>query len=328
MRVLVTGPDGLLGSNLVRRLLEKDYEVRALVFPGSRSRTLDGLKIEKVDGNITDSDSIRRAVAGCEGVFHVAASTAMWPPRDPKITAINVNGTRNVMEAAEAAGVRRVVHCGSASSFGYGTKENPGTEKAPFRYAGLGLAYFDSKLAAQELVLDMVRSGRIEAVVVNPTFMFGPHDSGPSSGEVIIQYVKMNIPAYSPGGRNFAHARDVADGLISAFEKGAPGECYILGNRNMNMKELLGLVAEIAGIRKPVVEIPALVIRLAGKAGSALGEALKKKPGISYEVAVLSCIGCYYSPAKAVRELDLPQTPVETAVEDEYRWLRDNGYMK
>jgi len=328
MKILVTGADGLLGSNLVRRLLERDHEVRVFIYPGSTSRTLDGLDVEKITGDITDARAVEAAADGCESVFHVAASTAMWPPRDPKITAINVKGTRNVLDAVERAGVRRLVHVGSASSFGYGAMDDPGTEESPYRYAGLGLAYFDSKLRAQKMVLERARSGRVDAVVVNPTFMFGEHDSGPSSGEIIVGCAGGKVPFYSPGGRNFVHVLDVADGMISALERGRTGECYIMGNRNMSMKELFELVADVAGVKPPRGEAPKPLIMLGGLAGSVFGAVSGKKPPITLEIAKVSLLGCYYSPAKAVAELGMPQTPVERAVEDSYRWLLDNGFIK
>ena len=328
MKVLVTGADGLLGSNLVRELLSLNYEVRVFLHPASKSKTLDGLPIERVKGDLTSVADVEAAVNGCECVFHVAASTAMWPPRDPKITAVNVGGTTNVMDAMERCGVRRLVHVGSASSIGYGTMEAPGNEETPYKYANFGLAYFDSKLKAQKLVMQRVRDGRLDAVVVNPTFMFGPYDSGPSSGKMIVKFAAMKPPFYPPGGRCFVHAADVAKGMVSALEKGRAGECYILGNRNMTMKEIFGVIAKVVGGRAPEIGIPEPLMLAAGAAGTLFGEITKRAPEVNFEMARSSCVGAYYTAAKAVRELSLPQTPVETAVEDSWRWLVDNGYTK
>ncbi len=327
MKAFVTGPDGLLGSNLVGRLLERGIEVRALVFEGSASTTLDGLDIEKVHGNILDAASVAEAIAGCDAAFHVAASTAMWPPRAKIITKINVEGTRNVLAAARNAGIKKLVHVGSASSFGYGTKENPGTEETPYKYTDVGLAYYDSKLEAQRIVLRSAEAGEIDAVVVNPTFMFGPSDFTPSSGRMILKAVKLQPPAYPSGGRNFVHVRDVADAMINALDKGRTGECYILGNKNLSMKEIFEIISDIAGTRPPKVKIPDDIMMLAGTIGSLAGLVTRKDPGLSIELGRCSSIGSYYSAAKAVRELDMPRTPVETAIEDSYRWLKDNGYL-
>ena len=328
MKATVTGADGLLGSNLVRELLDRGFEVSALIHPSSKSKTLDGLPITRLAGDILDKQAVEDAVRGSEALFHVAASTAMWPPRNPAITAINVEGTRNVADAAEKLGVRMMVHVGSASSFGYGTKEKPGNEESSYKYKGFGLAYFDSKLEAMELVLGRVREGRLNAVVTAPTFMLGPHDSGPSSGRLIARFVEIKPPFYPPGGRNFAHVRDVAAGMVSALDKGKPGECYILGNSNMDMQEFFTIVARVAGIRAPKRRIPRQVTMLAGRVGTAYGELTGKPPELTIEMARSSCIGSYYSADKAVRELGLPRTPIETAIEESYRWLKDNGYIK
>lgn len=328
MKTMVTGADGLLGSNLVRALLEDDFEVRAMIHPTSKSKTLDGLPIERHFGNILEKHSVEEAARDCDVIFHVAASTAMWPARDPKITAVNVEGTRNVIEAAIQAGVKKLVHCGTASSFGYGTKENPGTEQSPYKYAGFGLAYFDSKLEAQQMVLRYAQEKRIDAVVVNPTFMIGAHDSGPSSGKMIAKFAEMKLPFYPSGGRNFVHVRDAAAGMISAYKKGKCGECYLLGNKNMDMKEFFTEVARVGGFKPPKFEISKEVLLIAGRAGSLYGKITGKTPELTLEMARSSCIGSYYSAEKAVKELGLPQTPMETAIEDAYKWLKDNGNIR
>ncbi|HOX28123.1 MAG TPA: NAD-dependent epimerase/dehydratase family protein [bacterium] len=325
MKAFVTGADGLLGGNLVRMLLDRGLEVTAFVHPASRSRTLDELDINRAKGDILDEKSVENAMSGNDFVFHVAASTALWPPRDKKITAINVEGTRNVVKAVERNSVKKLIHVGSASSFGYGTKERPGNEETPYAYRGFGLAYFDSKLEAQSHVLKCVRENGLNAVVVAPTFMIGPYDSGPSSGKMIAKYAEMKLPFYPSGGRNFVHVRDAAAGMISAVENGKAGECYILGNRNMDMKEFFTEVARVAGFKPPIFQIPREIMLVSGLAGSIFGAATGKQPEITLEMARSSSIGCYYSAAKAVCELNMPQTPVEIAVEDAYKWLKDNG---
>ncbi len=327
MKVLVTGADGLLGSNLVRRLLKKDYSVRALIHPSSNSATLEGLRIEKFKGDILDISSLKKAIRGCKAVFHVAASTAMWPPLAPLITSINVKGTSNILKVSREEDVERFVHTGSASSFGYGTIDNPGTEETPYGYSNLRLAYFESKLEAQNMVLRHVKAGEIDAVIVNPTFMIGPYDSLPSSGKVIVKYLQLNKPIYPPGGRCFIHAGDAAEGMINALDKGRSGECYILGNSNMAMRELLTIIAEVAGAVPPKYKIPDKAMIAAGRLSSALAAMTNRKPELTYEIAKVSCVGSYYSAAKAVRELNLPQTPVEEAVYEAFCWLKDNGKL-
>lgn len=327
MKALVTGPDGLLGSNLVRCLLERDCEVRALTHPSSRSTTLDGLNVEKITGDILDRDCMADTAKGCDVVFHCAASTATWPPRAPNITRINVDGTENVMQAAINAGARRLIHVSSASAIGFGTRRKPGTEKTPYKYKRYRMAYMDSKLEGQKRVARRARRGDIDAVIVNPTFMFGPYDSGPSSGQMITRMSSMNIPFYPPGGKNVVHVRDVAEAMCNAVESGRTGECYILGNRNLSLKQLFELFERTIGIKAPRLPVPGPVLLGAGVAGSIVSEITGRPVDITLGIAKGACTGAYYNPAKARRELGLKQTPVETAVEDAYRWLKDNGYM-
>lgn len=326
MKALVTGPDGLLGSNLVRALLEKGFGVRAFVHPASVSRTLDGLDVERITGDLLDKAALESAAAGVDVVFHCAASTAMWPPRDPNIWKVNVGGTRNVVAACLANGVGRLVHTGSASSFGPGPIDDPGTELSPFTNRKYGLAYFDSKREAQNEIL-AAASGALDAVVVNPTFMLGPWDSGPSSGAMIARFAEKKFPFYPAGGRNFAHVRDVAAGMVLAAEKGRRGECYILGGTNMTYREFFRIVAEKVDVPAPRIPAPRLLVESIGLAGSAYGALTGKRPLLSREVAINSCNDSYYSAEKAIRELGMPQTPVETAVADSAEWMTANGLM-
>ena len=325
MNILVTGADGLLGSNLVRLLLERGDTVRVFVHPASRSNTLDGLSVERVTGDILEPAQINRAAADCEAVFHCAASTATWPPRDPKITAINVQGTMNVLDACAEAGVRRLVHVSTSSTFGFGTKRNPGTEKTRYKYKLYGMAYMDSKLEGQKRVLERTARGDVDAVIVNPTFMFGPYDSGPSSGRMIVTMATRRIPFYPPGGKCAVHVRDVAGAMIAALEKGRTGECYLLGNRNMDYRELFGLFEDVLGFPAPKIPLPYGIMLAAGAVGSAIADATKKPQDITWGIALGACTGAYYDSAKARRELGLGQTPIEVAVKEAYDWLKDNG---
>ena len=278
-------------------------------------------------GDILDLPSLEGAVRQCQAIFHCAASTALWPPRDPKITTTNLDGTRNVIDAAERQGIERVVYVGTANSYGFGTKDQPGTEVSPYRYGKYRLAYCDSKFKAQGMVLERVREGRIDAVVVNPTYMLGPYDSGPSSGKMILGFLQLALKVCPPGGRNFVHVQDVAAGMVSALERGRSGECYILGHQNMEWKEFFAAMGRVTGVEPPRIVVPKWLILFSGLAGSFTAARSGSPPTLSYEMARVSCVGTYYSPAKAVRELDLPQTSIEAAIEDAYRWFADHGYL-
>jgi len=326
-RVLVTGADGFLGSNLVRRLLELGYTVRAFLEPGRRAGTLEGLAVERAPGDILRPDDLSRAAQDCRYLVHAAASTGVWPTRSALQDRLNIQGTANAIEAALQAGVRRFVHVGTANSFEPGSKDQPGVEGPPSGNARYGLGYIESKRQAHRLVLEAARSRALPAVIVAPCFMFGAYDAKPGPGQLILSMAARKLPGAPPGGRNYVHVRDVAAGIASALREGRVGESYIAGHRNLCYAELLAVIAEVLGVPAPRRRLPRALVLLAGLGGSAFGTLTGRAPALSYPMARISCDGHYYSPAKAVRELGLPQTPLHQAIEEALQWFRANGYL-
>ncbi len=328
MKVLVTGADGLLGSNVVRVALEKGYSVRVFVLPNSPSRTLDGLPVERVPGDLLDREAVDRAVAGCDYVIHAAANTNVWPSRGPIYRKVNYEGTRHVAEACRRAEVKRLVAIGSAASFPSGTKQQPADESTPMADTGYGLGYIDSKREAQEYLLAEARERGLPVVVICPTFMFGPYDSKPSGGAMIVGVVKRQAPGYPvSGGKNFVHARDVAVAALNALTKGRVGEVYIAGHENLTYKEIFEKIGRVAGVKPPSLPLPSWVLLGVGALGSFFGRLFGFQPKISLPMARVACDGQYFSAAKAVRELDMPQTPIEVAIEESISWMRENGLL-
>lgn len=331
MKLLITGADGLLGGNLVRACIDAGHEVQVLVHPSSSARTLDGLPIRTFAGDVLVPESVDHAMRGCRAVVHAAASTALYPARSRRTEAVNVVGTRVVVDAAIRLGIGRFVHVGTASSFGYGTMETPGNETTPYRYARYGFSYFDSKRATQEWVLEQVGRNRIDAVVVNPTLMFGPYDSRPSSGRLFVGHWKRPHPFYPLGGRNVVDVRDVADAIVQALVRGRTGECYLLGNRNLTMRSFYRLMSEIIGVAPPRVPVPRTMMLAAGFLGSTAAKAAvyrdRPVPELTWAVARNGNRRTYYDCSKAQRELGLGQRPVYESFEAEWRWLVDNGYV-
>lgn len=328
MKILVTGADGLLGSNLVRELLGRGHTVRAFVQPGRQQQTLEGLTLEKIPGNLLNADEVTKAVNGCDAVIHCAASTSVWPIRSEIVNRVNINGTQHIIEAVKKNHTKRLVYVGTANSFGFGSKEKPGVEGNPYKSATYGLDYMDSKYNAQQLLLKEVKESSLPALIVNPTFMFGPYDSNPSSGAMIVALFKGKVPGYTRGGRNYVCAKDAAVAIANALAKGRTGECYILGNENLSYKEAFGKIASTIGVKPPGIQIPSLFAKLYGRLGSMIGNITGKTPAISYPLARIACDEHYFSPAKAVRELELPQTPIETGIKECYEWLKENNYLK
>jgi len=328
LQVMVTGADGLLGSNLVRRLLEMGFSVRVLVHPKSSSPTLRGLTLETFSGDLLSEDSVlAEASRGCDAVFHCAAITNMWA--DPQLTwEVNLKGTEAVLKACLREGVKRLVHIGSASSFAFGPMQNPGDERSPFAEVYRGMAYMESKHEAMKLVREWVTERGLDAVIVAPTFLLGKYDYGPSGGELIRQYLKRGLKYVPPGGRNFANAGDVARAAILAWERGKAGEAYIAGGENLRYFDFFSAVSRIAGTRPPVRVIPKALVLAAGAAGSAYKKIPGKTAQVDLRIARVSCYETYYSSEKALAELGMTQTPIDVAIEDSIESLREYGHIQ
>lgn len=328
MKILVTGADGLLGSNLVRELLSRGHEIRAFIQPGRQQVTLEGLTIEKFAGNLLDEEEVIKSAEDCDAVIHCAASTAVWPNRSAIINKVNIDGTKNIIQAVYKNKVQRLIYVGTANSFGFGSKENPGVEGNPYKSATYGLDYMDSKYKAMQLVLEEVKKNSLPALVVNPTFMFGPYDSTPSSGAMIIALYKGKVPGYTKGGRNYLCAKDAAVAIANGLTHGLIGECYILGNENLSYKDIFTKIASTIGVKPPSLAIPSGFAKLYGHIGSFVGKITSKAPAVSYPLSRIASDEHYYSPAKARKVLGLPQTPVETGIRESFEWLKGNGYLK
>ena len=327
-KVFVTGPDGVLGSNIVRELLARKYEVRVLVFGPSQPITLKGLPIEIVEGNITNKAQLIELSKGCDYFINVAAITDMWPTRGAKYFKINVEGAENAVEAVLQNKIKRLVHVGSASSFGYGTIDNPGNETSAYKSAKYKVDYIESKKLGQEKVLAAVKEKGLEAVVVCPTFMIGPYDSKPSSGAMIIAIAKGELPGYSSGGKNWVYVKDVAVGVCNAMTMGRIGEAYILGGENITYVNAVKRIAGALGQKKlPKFVVPRFLLLFIGWLGTVAAAITGKPPKLTLNLAQIACDGHYFSPKKAMEELKMPQTPIEVGVKEAQGWFIENKYL-
>jgi len=328
MNVLVTGPDGLLGSNLIRELLNRGYSVTAMTENKKKSLTIENLPIQRIVGNLLNVQEIINATVGIDIVIHCAASTIMFPARSEIINMVNIGGTQNIVEACKKNKVKRLIYVGTANSFGSGNLINLGTEKNLYSSEHYGLDYMDSKYKAQLIVLENAKNGSLNAIVVNPTFMIGPFDSRPSSGEMVLSVYKRKIPGYTLGGKNFISVKDVAVAITNAITNARNGECYILGNENLTYKQAFEKIAKTIGVNPPRLKLPAKAVLAFGKINSFLATTFKYTTKMPYELTLLSSEIHYYSSAKAREELGLPKTPIEVAIKDCFEWFLENGYLK
>ena len=328
MKVLVTGPDGLLGSNVVRELLAQNYEVLVMSEDGKDSPTIDDLPIQKIAGNLLKPTEIDQAINGATYVIHCAASTKMFPPKSELVNKINIDGTQAIINACLKHNVKRLVYIGTANSFESGTKEAPGDELNGYMGAKYGVDYMDSKYKAQCLIQRACKEDGLNAVVINPTYMIGPYDSTPSSGTMVLKIQAEKVPGYTLGGKNFVAVKDVAKAVVNALTMGRSGECYIAGNENLTYHEAFQKIANTLGVKAPKTKMTTPMVRLFGTVNSKLATLFKFEPKITKELAILASEEHYYSNKKARTELQMPQTDIEEAILDCFTWFQENGYVK
>ena len=324
MKVLVTGANGLLGANIVRELIKRGYDVRIFARKTSDLSGLKEVKFERVDGDILDPESIDKAVAGCDYVIHSAANTSQWPTNFSHYEPVNVTGTKHVIDAVKKHAVKRFVFVSSANAFGNGTKERPGMELNEFSGFRIGSGYMISKFVAQQMVLDEVGRNQLPAIVVNPTFMLGPYDSKPSSGQIIVMGMGKKIQVSPPGGKNFIHVNDAAVGTCNALTMGRTGECYLLANENLSYKEFFALLNKVTGEKPKSLSLPGILLKTIGRGGALVEKITNKAAGLNLVNARLLCLDNYYTGKKAVKALELPQTSIETAIREAIVWFREN----
>lgn len=329
MHVLVTGATGLLGHNLIRLLVAEGHQVKAIVQPGAPTVFLKGLGIKIIPCDIvTGKDELLRAAEGCDAMVHAAALTDMSPARSTLHRIINVQGTINMMEAALGQNVKRYIHVGTANSFGYGSMDQPGDEMKTYSGKKYNLDYMDSKYEAHQLVLQYVKQRGLNAIVVNPTYMIGPYDAKPSSGAMIVAICTGKLKGYPRGGKNCIYVRDVARAIVNGLTAGRSGESYILGNENISYRDLFEKIAGIAGAKVPSLPIPGWAVKTWGVAGTIYELTTGRKTMLNRAMARIACHGHYFSAQKAVRELGLPQTPLDVAITEAIDWFILNGYIK
>lgn len=327
MKVFISGADGFVGSNLVRELLGRNYEVVAFVKEGDDPKTIKGLDIDIQFGNLLDVNSINRAMKGCDAVIHTAASTAIWPYRSDIQRRINVGGTINMVTAARKHEVSKYIHIGTANSFGFGSKTDPGDETKPYASSIYGMDYLDTKYEAHQYVLDQVKQHKFPGLIINPTFMFGPYPARLGSAKMIVSVYENKIPGYTRGGRNYIAVKDVCVGIANAITDGKVGESYIVGHKNLSYREIFQMISDVVGVKSPKLKIPSLAVKSIGWANTVSAKFLNVEPSVSYAMAKMSLDEHYFSAQKAVLELQLPQTPIEIAIRESFEWLKEHRYI-
>jgi dihydroflavonol-4-reductase len=327
MTVLVTGASGFVGSAVARLLLEQGLDVRVLVRPLSDRANVRDLGVEVVEGDLTEPASLKAAVKGCSGLFHVAADYRLWT-RDPAaMFAANVEGTKAIMMAAGEAGVSRIVYTSSVATLGLRGDGQAADEDTPVSYADMIGPYKQSKFLAEAEVSKLVDGG-LPVVIVNPSTPVGPRDIKPTpTGRMIVEAVSGRMPAYVDTGLNMVHVDDVAKGHLLAYEKGSVGERYVLGADNMSLREILGEIADLADGRAPLFRIPHdLILPLAHVAEAWTRLTGGKEPFVTVDGVRLAKKRMYFSSAKAEQALGYNPRPACQGLADAIAWFRQHGY--
>ncbi len=326
---LLTGATGFVGSAVARVLAARGHALRLLVRPTSDRRNLAGVEAELALGDLTDTASLARAVAGCRYVFHVAADYRFWVPNPDAMLRANVDGTLAVMRAAQAAGVERIVHCSSVAALGWAPQGEFADENTPTNEADFIGTYKRSKYLSERAVLDLVRQEGLPVVVVNPAAPVGPRDIKPTpTGKMIRDAAAGRVPAYIDTGLNIVHVDDVAEGHVLALERGRIGERYVLGGENLLLKDILALVANVVGRKPPSIELPEAVVWPAALFMEGLARLTGIPPMMTRDHIKMARHKMFYSSAKAMNELGYNPRPVRSAIEDAVAWFRANGMLK
>lgn len=327
MKALVTGATGFVGAAVARAVAAAGVEVRVLVRRGADLRNLDGLKVEPAYGDLRDRESLRRALSGCAQLYHVAAHYALWA-KDPSVFyQVNVEGTRALLETARDLGTERIVYTSTIGAIGLPPDGGPGAEETPVSLSQMAGHYKRSKYLAEQEVLTLARAG-LPVVIVNPSAPVGERDIKPTpTGQMIVDFMKGRMWAYIETGMNLVDVDDVAVGHVRAMERGRVGERYILGNRNLSLREIFEILNRLTGIKAPRTKLPWQAILPLAYANRWLADYLTHRPPrIPLEGVKMAKHRMHYDCRKALRELDLPQTPVETALDKAVRWFREHGY--
>jgi dihydroflavonol-4-reductase len=326
MKTFVTGASGFIGASIVRELLKDGREVRALVRKGSDTSNLAGLDVELWQGDLRDHVGLVQGLKGCDVLYHAAADYRLWT-RDPaEMYRINVDGTVAILEAALDNGLSRVVYTSSVGTLGNPGDGTPGSEDTPVSLADMVGHYKKSKFLAERAAERFITRG-LPLVIVNPSTPVGPLDIKPTpTGRIIVDFLNRKMPAYLDTGLNIIAVEDCARGHVLAEQKGAVGRKYILGNANLTLQEIFGILEGITGLPAPRVRLPYTPILMAAYINEGLSKITGREPLIPLAGVQMAAKFMYFDPSRAVKELGLPRTPVREALQRAVEWFRQKGY--
>jgi dihydroflavonol-4-reductase len=332
MRAFVTGATGLLGSNLVHALLHQGHEVRGLVRSKEKAlRVFPGGRIDFVTGDMSDVNAFAPSLAGCDVLFHTAAYfREYFQPGDHKGTLekINVQGTVDLLIAAEKQGVRKAIHISSAGVIGRKPDGSAGDENTPADDHATSNLYFASKIDTELAIKRFLKERALPVITILPSWMWGPGDSGPTaSGKLLLDFLKKKLPGVVDGGSSIVDARDVAMATITAAERGKSGERYIVGGKYFDFAAVLATLERVTGIPAPTRKIPYALSLAVGAASQTWARMTGGKALVTMEGVRTIHGKNEVDSGKAIRELSATFRPFEETVRDEVEWFRSHGFV-
>ena len=327
MNALVTGATGFVGAAVARALCGAGWRVRVLARAGSDRSNLRPLAVDVVEGDLADPASLVRALKDCTALFHVAADYRLGARNPRPLYRTNVEGTRNILHAARLAAVERVVYTSSVATVGIPADGSPGEEGSPVALGDMIGHYKRSKYLAEEVAREAALAGQ-PVIIVNPSTPVGPGDIKPTpTGQLVLDAAAGRMPAYVDTGLNIVHVDDVAAGHLLAFQRGVPGERYILGGQDMTLREILGVIATLAGRKPPALRLPYAAVLPAAYIAEGLAWMSGRAGRLTLEGLRMSRKRMYFSSAKAVRDLGYRWRPPAEAFADAVRWFRERGLV-
>ena len=327
MLVFLTGATGFVGSHVARALAAQGADLRLLIRSSSDLRNIQELQADRVVGDLRDAASLKKALAGCDVIFHVAADYRLWV-RDPdEMYRSNVEGTKAILEAARENKVRRVVYTSSVATMGFQSNGHLATEDSPVSLGNMIGPYKRSKFMAEEIAIQAGRSG-MDVVVVNPTTPVGERDIKPTpTGRIVVDFLKKKFPAYVDTGLNLVDVTECARGHIAALEKGKSGERYILGGENLTLKQILDKLAVITGLPSPRIRVPYVLALATGVVDQVVtGHIRGREPRATIDAVRMGRKKMFVSSGKAERDLGWKTVPVDDALRRAAEWFQTNGY--
>jgi dihydroflavonol-4-reductase len=328
MKAFVTGATGFIGASIARELLQDGWEVRVLARPGSDRRNLEGLDLEIFEGDLSDRGVLIKGLSGCHTLFHAAADYRLWTRNPASMYEANVGGTRTILAAALSAGVEKVVYTSSVGTLGNPGDGTPGNEETPVSFSDMVGDYKKSKFLAERAAQEFLAQG-LPLVIVNPSTPVGPRDIKPTpTGKIIVDFLNRKMPAYLDTGLNILDVEDCARGHLLAARHGKVGEKYILGNQNLTLAQIFGMLSEITGLRAPLLKLPYRPILWAAYINQGISALTGNEPLIPLAGVQMAKKFMYFDACKAERELGLQTRPVQESLERAVAWFRTHDFAR